>query len=77
MDEKKYLTIREASQYLGFTVSYTYKLVWQRKIPVYKPNNGHLLFSVKELEDFIQKGRRLTHDELSKRAETMLNSKRH
>jgi len=59
-----FLTVHEASKFLGFTESYLRKLCFQRRIPHYKPNRGKLLFDQNELERFVRDKRVLTADEL-------------
>ncbi len=68
----EFLTVPEAAVYLKTTPAYIYKLTFERKLPCYKPN-GRLFFDPAELEEFVRKGRRLTHDELSDRATVILN----
>ena len=72
----EFLSVAEAASFLGIKKSYLYKLVCERRLPCYKPMGGRLLFDQAELENVIRKGRRSTRDELSERAETLLNSKR-
>jgi len=47
------LSLKEASDYLGFKTSYLYKLTHLHKIPFFKPLGGKLLFSKKELEQWV------------------------
>ena len=43
--EKKMLDFTEASEYLGLSKSFLYKLSHFRKIPFYKPNGKKIYFS--------------------------------
>jgi len=73
--EQKYLSIDEAAEKLGFKKSYVYKLVWARTIPHYKPNGGRLLFNAAEIDAWIRRGKVSTVDELSAKADAVLNSR--
>jgi len=70
-----FLTIDEASEMLHLKKSYLYRLIHERKLPVYKPLNGRVLFDQDELEKFIRNGRKATRAELQDRATELLNSK--
>ena len=50
---EKALNLDEAAQFTGLSKNYLYKLVHQKKIPVYKPLGGRLFFKFDELEAFI------------------------
>lgn len=54
--EKRYLSIKDAAELTGISVSTLYKLVCTRKIPVYKPT-GKLLFLMEDLIAWIEKGK--------------------
>ncbi|HNV35989.1 MAG: Helix-turn-helix domain protein [Spirochaetes bacterium ADurb.Bin110] len=69
----KFLSVDEAATLLKTTRSYIYKLVCERKLPTYKPTGGRLLFDADELIDFVHKGRKATQNELSDRADAILN----
>lgn len=68
-----YISIDEATELLHLKKSYVYRLVHERKIPHYKFNGGRVLFDRTELETLIKAGRVATRDELSDRADAMLN----
>jgi len=70
---EKFLSVDEAARLLRTTRSYIYKLVCERKLPTYKPTGGRLLFDADELIDFVYKKRKATRDELSNRADSILN----
>lgn len=65
---KNFLKVNEASEYLGMTTAYLYKLVQFRKIPYYKPNGKFLYFSVEELDAWISANRVATISELDEKA---------
>ena len=70
-----FLTIDEASEMLHLKKSYLYRLIHERKLPVYKPLNGRVLFDQEELEQFIRKGKVSTRDELNERAGDLINNR--
>lgn len=76
MDQKErvFFSIDEAAQYLGLTVSYTYKLVHFGKLAHYKPNQGRLYFTREDLDSFILRNRRSADFELGDRADKILNT---
>ncbi len=71
----KFLSVDEACEMLHFRKSYLYRLVHERAIPCYKPRNGRILFEETELENFVRKGRVSTQQELSEKADAILNQK--
>jgi excisionase family DNA binding protein len=73
MEERKYLTTKEAAEYLRIKLSYCYKLVCLGKIPNYKPA-GRVYFLLEELDEYIRRGRRAADYELSEEAERILNA---
>ncbi|MEN6383367.1 MAG: helix-turn-helix domain-containing protein [Rectinema sp.] len=73
---KEYFTVDEAAAFLKTTKKYIYKMVFDRKLPCYKPTGGRLYFDPDELEKFIRNGRKATRAELQDRATGLLNSKR-
>ena len=51
----KPLSFREASEYLGISLSYLYKLTSQNKIPHYKPNGKMIYFVKSELDQWVMR----------------------
>ena len=49
---KDVLTSAEAAKFLGFKMSYLYKLTADNRIPFYKPSGGSILFCKQELVDW-------------------------
>jgi hypothetical protein len=47
--------------------------VWAREIPHYKLHGGKLLFNAAELDEWICRGKVATVDELSAKADAVLN----
>ena len=52
--DKKYLSVREAAEYIGYSVGYIYKLVAINAIPCYVPNGGRIIFNRVELDEWIR-----------------------
>ncbi len=65
----EYINIDQACAYLGFKKGYLYNLIWQKKIPYYKPNGKKLYFNRRELAEWISKGRNKTVDEVKEEHE--------
>lgn len=59
MTAKKYMTVREAAQYTGFSVSHIYRLVSRNAIPHYNPtgHNGKVVFKCEELETWVEQSK--------------------
>ena len=55
--QKLAVSVDEAVLITGYTKNYLYKLVHQKKIPVYRPLGGRLFFKREELERFIFRNR--------------------
>jgi excisionase family DNA binding protein len=70
-----FITVEEASAFLHTTPKYLYKLVYSRRIPVYKPLGGRLFFKKSELEELFTNSRQATRDELEERATALLNNR--
>ena len=70
--EKNYLTMKEAAEYLGTTVNYLYKLTSQQhRIPYYSPTGRKTLFKRQELDEWIERSRIATADEIKQKAAAM------
>ncbi len=53
MNNKRVLNISEASELLGFEVSYIYKLTSAKILPHSKPNGKTIFFDKEKLEDWM------------------------
>jgi len=53
--DKQFLTSKEACEYLSISYSKLTKLTKEKKIPFYKPTNGHMYFSKEEIDNWIVK----------------------
>lgn len=71
----EYLTVPEAATLLRTTTKYVYKLIYTRRIPVYKPLGRKVLFKKSELEALFENSRQATIDELQTKACDALNSR--
>lgn len=54
--ESKFLNIKEAAEYLGYSVGYLYKLASRKKIPSYQPTGNKILFDKEEIEKWVKNG---------------------
>ena len=57
------LSVEQAAQFTGLSKGYLYKLIYQKKIPHYKPTGGRVFFRQEELEGFIFRNRRAANYE--------------
>lgn len=55
--EKQFLTTKEAADFLGYKVSYLYKLIMWRKLPHYKVGKG-VRFLREDLVNYLTAERR-------------------
>jgi len=63
--QKKIFSVKEAAEYTGLSQFYVYKLIHQKKIPHYKPNNGRVFFKIEDLENYIFRNRQAADFEVS------------
>ena len=63
-----FVTLEEAAQILGLTTGTMYQYTFNKTIPYYKPNGRKVYFKVKDLKDFMEKGRRSSIDEIKEQA---------
>jgi excisionase family DNA binding protein len=59
--KKEVLTSREASVYLGLSLSYLYHLTGKNIVKAYKPNGGKLYFKRKELYSWMLSKQKAIH----------------
>lgn len=69
--DKEYLTIEEASAFVGYARSYLYKLSRCGVLASFKPR-GKLLFRRADLEAFLARGRRAASYEIADAADSQL-----
>jgi excisionase family DNA binding protein len=73
---KDILTIQDAITLTGFSRGYIYNLIFNKKIPYYKPNGGKIYFKKSELEEFLLHHKRLADYEVSNKADEILNERK-
>ena len=71
----KPLTVEQAAEYTGYTKSYLYKMIFQKKVPHYKPEGGKILFSLEDLKAFCFRNRQSAEYELQEQADAILNKR--
>ena len=69
INTKEVLTSDEAARYMGVSLSWLYKLTARQQIPHYKPTGKMCYFNRKELEQWLQRNRIATDEELSQQAQ--------
>lgn len=67
---KEVLTSDEVARYMGISKSYLYKLTMRGEIPHYKPMGKMCYFNRTELEEWLQRNRVATAQEITERANT-------
>jgi len=72
---EKFLSVKEAADYLKITVPALYSLASRRQIPVKKPGK-RLYFLNTELDEWIKAGSLKTNDEIAREAEAKLRAYR-
>jgi len=76
MIEKKYLTVEEAAEYLGVSRATIYSYTSNRVIPHYKPRGRKCYFLRDDLDNFIEKARVSSQEEIEQEAlRYMMNRK--
>ena len=76
-EEETFLTVAQASKFLGYAKSYIYKLVMRREIAYYKIGAGRAVrFSKADLLAYLNRCRVSSKDELRAQAELNLIQKR-
>lgn len=74
--EKTPMTIEAAAKFTGYSKFYLYKLIHERKIPFYKPDQskqGKVFLAKEELQEFIFGKRIASAGELNAKADSILN----
>jgi excisionase family DNA binding protein len=70
----KPLNLEEAAAFLGYTKESLQELVYQGKIPHYKPNHKKIYFRQEDLEAYCYRGRVSADYELGEKADAILNN---
>lgn len=66
---KEVLTSDETAKYMGISKSYLYKLTMRNEIPHFKPMGKMCYFNRLELEQWLQRNRISTDEEISQKAQ--------
>jgi excisionase family DNA binding protein len=66
---KEVLTSDEVARYMGISKSYLYKLTMRGDIPHYKPMGKICYFNRQEVEQWLQRNKVATNEEIEKQAE--------
>jgi excisionase family DNA binding protein len=61
---KNILTIADAAEFMGLSMSYMYKLTHWNKIPYYKPSGKVIYFKRSDLEEWMLQNRSTTQGEI-------------
>ncbi len=74
--EKPFLTIDEASNYLGISKNTLYGYTSKGILPFYKPQNRKIFFKIDDLNQFVldKKNKRISQVEIDEKAVTMIVS---
>lgn len=71
--QKKYLTTKEAAEYLGVSKQCIYDISMQKRIPTFKPGGSKVYFLIDDLNDYIQSARNKSKSEIQTAAEKQLS----
>ncbi len=66
--QKTVLTLSEAAKYLDISESHIYKLTSSRQIPHFCPQGKKLYFRREELDQWLQRNRQSSDDEIERQA---------
>lgn len=71
---KEHFNVKDAALYLGISESTLYKLTSSNSINFYQPNGKLIFFKRSDLENFIERGRKKTHDEIKEEAQNRIKN---
>lgn len=75
--QKEALTFSEAAQYLTLSESYLYQMVSRGQIPAYRPGGKRLIFSRRELDQWLLSNKQRSKSEIVNEVEEFfINRKR-
>lgn len=72
---QKPFTLKEASEYLNFSVSYLYKLTHKRVIPFYKPSGKKVFFLKEDLDKFLLRNPISSQEQIDQKSSDYLAQK--
>lgn len=70
IQQKEYLNIKEAAQYLSISESCLYKKTANREIEFFQPSGKIILFHIDTIKKFINDGKRKTTNEIMEETKT-------
>ena len=65
---QEFVTLEQAGEILGLSKGTLYQYTFNKTIPYYKPNGRKVYFKVKDLINFMERGRRSSIDEIKQQA---------
>lgn len=72
LSQKTVLNFDEVAEYTGLSKSYLYKLTSTGGIPHYKPTGKKIYFDKKEIDEWLLRNKKLSHDEIDDKAESYI-----
>jgi excisionase family DNA binding protein len=75
LNNKTVLNFDEVAAYTGLSKSYLYKLTCSGGIPCFKPQGKYIYFNKLEIDQWLQKNRKATNEELETQATTFVTLK--
>jgi len=76
LHQKEMLNLQETSKYLDISQSHLYKLTSMREIPHFCPNGKKLYFKRSELDQWLQRNKKNSREELASQASSYNFKKR-
>ena len=70
LSNKTVLNFEEAAVYTGLSKSHLYKLTATAGVPCYKPTGKRIYFDKSELDEWLLRHKKQTHEELDSKAES-------
>ncbi|MDM1328659.1 helix-turn-helix transcriptional regulator [Myroides odoratimimus] len=68
IQQKEMLNVQELSDYIGMSISSIYKLVYNNKIPNYKPNGKILYFDREEINTWLRQNKSQSVSQIQQQA---------
>ena len=65
---KPMLTITEAAEYMGLSLSSLYKMTHRRDLPVYKPSGGKVYLKREDINAYLSKHKLMSQEEIKQEA---------
>lgn len=72
LNQKTILNIEELARYASLSTSHLYKLTSRGDIPHYKPTGKKLYFKKDEIDEWLLRNKKNSHDEIDDMAENYL-----